>query len=229
MQLATKATSTPLIDGAIADASINASWWDTLKITGSSQGETVQLQLTGGIAGSMSCSGETARSASYSVSWGQANGLNFSDDNCSSKLAGKQSAVLTLTVGQQVTIGGLILSSARAVAGNGCCGSYTLTSGNDVTAPDTFSLTITPLTPGAGYTSASGADYASGVPEPSIWAMMLIGFAGLGFIGLEVERPVATLRQKPPTPSGRPRRQRRRRPIGIGVLERFYWAPRWPC
>ncbi len=29
-------------------------------------------------------------------------------------------------------------------------------------------------------TAGSGAD---GVPEPSTWAMMLLGFAGLGFVG----------------------------------------------
>jgi hypothetical protein len=177
VQLVTKAQSTSLIDGAIADSSVNASWWDTIKITGPSLGETAQFRLIGGIAGSMTCNGETAGNVSYSISWGQANGLNFSDDNCSNKLAGTQTALLTTTVGQQVTLGGLILSSARAVAGNSF-----LTSENDVSAGDTFSLFITPITPGVSYISASGADYAppaSSIPEPSSWLLMVTGFGAL--------------------------------------------------
>jgi hypothetical protein len=130
--------------------------------------------LTGGIAGSMTCGGETAGSVSYSVTWGQANGLNFSDDNCSNPLASKQHAVLTLSVGQQVTLGGLILSSARAVAGNAF-----LTSENDINAGDTFSLFITPITPGVSYISASGTDYASTVPEPSSLLLVMTGFGAV--------------------------------------------------
>jgi PEP-CTERM motif len=47
-------------------------------------------------------------------------------------------------------------------------------------------LTIDVLTPGEGLTFLSGADYRAGasvggVPEPSTWAMMILGFAGLGF------------------------------------------------
>jgi hypothetical protein len=65
VQLATKASSTPLIDGAIADASVNASWWDTLTITGPFPGDQVQFLLTAGIAGSMTCKGETSGNVSY--------------------------------------------------------------------------------------------------------------------------------------------------------------------
>jgi hypothetical protein len=35
---------------------------------------------------------------------------------------------------------------------------------------------------GLGYTYAFAANgFSSAIPEPSTWAMMLIGFAGLGF------------------------------------------------
>jgi PEP-CTERM motif len=182
VNLATRASSTPLIDGAIASASFNASWFDTLTITGPSQGEPIQFELTASIAGSMTCGGETSGSVFYSISWGQATTIDFSDDNCSNKLAGTQHAVIDVSVGQQLTIGGLIISGVRAVAGNGCCGSYTLTSEQDLTAGNTFSLFITPLTPGASFISASGTDYAA-VPEPSTWAMLVLGFTGLGVTG----------------------------------------------
>jgi hypothetical protein len=48
-------------------------------------------------------------------------------------------------------------------------------------------LTIDVLTPGESLTFLSGTDYSSSpavsaVPEPSTWAMMLLGFAGVGFM-----------------------------------------------
>jgi PEP-CTERM motif len=172
VNLTTKASSTPLIDGAEANASVNASWFDTLAITGPFQGDPVQFRLTASIAGSMTCNGETAGNVFYQVSWGQATTISFSDDNCSNKLAGTQNAVITVSVGQQLVIGGEILSTARAIAGN-CCSP----SEQDVSAGDTFSLFITPLTPGASYTSASGTDYASAVPEPSSLLLAATGLA----------------------------------------------------
>jgi PEP-CTERM motif len=190
VNLATKASSTPLIDGAIASASFNASWFDTLTITGPFQGDPVQFRFTASVAGSMTCAGETSGSVSYTISWGQATTLNFSDDNCSNQLAGKQSAVITSSVGQQLTIGGLIISGVRAVAGNGCCGSYTLTSEQDLSAGDTFSLFITPITPGASYISASGTDYASVIPEPSSLLLAAIGLAFV-FVLTPVSRRVS--------------------------------------
>jgi hypothetical protein len=51
---------------------------------------------------------------------------------------------------------------------------------------NTGRLTIDALTPGASLTFLSGANYSSdavsAVPEPSTWAMMLLGFAGVGFM-----------------------------------------------
>jgi hypothetical protein len=37
----------------------------------------------------------------------------------------------------------------------------------------------------------------AGVPEPSTWVMMLIGFAGLGFTGYRASRKSAGLRAAP--------------------------------
>jgi hypothetical protein len=48
-------------------------------------------------------------------------------------------------------------------------------------------LTIDDLTPGGSLTFGSGTDYSStagigAVPEPSTWGMMILGFAGIGFM-----------------------------------------------
>jgi hypothetical protein len=125
----------------------------------------------------MTCNGETAGNAFYQISWGQATTISFSDDNCSNLLAGKQNAIITVSVGQQLTIGGEILSAARAIAGNDYGGAEHLTAENDISAGDTFSLFITPLTPGASYISASGTDYAPAVPEPSSLLLAATGLA----------------------------------------------------
>jgi hypothetical protein len=34
---------------------------------------------------------------------------------------------------------------------------------------------------------------SSAIPEPSTWAMMLLGFAGLGFAGYRARKPTAAL------------------------------------
>jgi hypothetical protein len=60
-------------------------------------------------------------------------------------------------------------------------------------ASDTGFFTLTPITAGASFTTASGLSYAQSpesvgsVPEPSTWTMMLLGFGAIG----------AALRRKP--------------------------------
>ena len=54
-------------------------------------------------------------------------------------------------------------------------------------------LSFAPLPNGLTFTSDSGvflAGLSSGVPEPSTWAMMVIGFAGLGFAGCRRRKAV---------------------------------------
>jgi hypothetical protein len=47
-----------------------------------------------------------------------------------------------------------------------------------------------PQTPNTDYVAASGFVYptSAAVPEPSTWAMMLVGFAGLAWIGHRAAR-----------------------------------------
>lgn len=56
-------------------------------------------------------------------------------------------------------------------------------------ASDTANFYIQVLTPDVTVTFASGHNYAPpAIPEPSTWAMMLFGFAGLGFAGWRASR-----------------------------------------
>jgi PEP-CTERM motif len=76
----------------------------------------------------------------------------------------------------------------------------TLSSGgsNDVT-PNSFygfqesSKDIAYLTLTDGYVAAIGGLSIATVPEPSTWAMMLLGFAGLGFAGYRASRKGASV------------------------------------
>jgi PEP-CTERM motif len=51
-------------------------------------------------------------------------------------------------------------------------------------------------TEGFGFTYAfAAAGFSSGVPEPSTWAMMLIGFAGLGLMAYRRQKKTDGLRE----------------------------------
>jgi hypothetical protein len=44
------------------------------------------------------------------------------------------------------------------------------------------------------FTNASEFTNVSGVPEPSTWAMMLLGFAGLGLAGYRASRQAVAVK-----------------------------------
>ena len=58
------------------------------------------------------------------------------------------------------------------------------------------SLSFTDVTPSAAIVAGTlrsfhsdvSGDFSSSVPEPSTWAMMLLGFAGLGYVGFRKAR-----------------------------------------
>ena len=58
----------------------------------------------------------------------------------------------------------------------------------DTTATEASSETITTLYSAPDDVSICGVAFAPAAPEPSTWAMMLIGFAGLGFAGFRASR-----------------------------------------
>ena len=60
-----------------------------------------------------------------------------------------------------------------------------------VANPENYSISLFPGADGTAY--GSGQAFASATaPEPSPWAMMIIGFAGLGFAGYRARRsPIA--------------------------------------
>ena len=89
-------------------------------------------------------------------------------------------------VGQVVAIGESLQIVAGAEAENQTPVIYGSGTGT-LDAADTGVFYADPVTAGLELVSASGHDYASPgvgtptVPEPSTWAMMLLGFAGLGY------------------------------------------------
>ena len=48
--------------------------------------------------------------------------------------------------------------------------------------PASYSVSLFPGADGQAF--GSGQGFSPGVPEPSTWAMLLVGFAGLGYAGL---------------------------------------------
>jgi hypothetical protein len=82
-------------------------------------------------------------------------------------------------------VNGEICSQARNIGGSPCGGTTTLPTGIDLFASFPFNDYFTPGT----YFDGMGDELVvTSVPEPSTWAMMLIGLAGLGYMGFRQRR-----------------------------------------
>jgi PEP-CTERM motif len=57
--------------------------------------------------------------------------------------------------------------------------------------PSSYSISLFPGTNGQAF--GSGQGFSPGVPEPATWAMMLVGFAGLGFAGWRTSRRAVSI------------------------------------
>jgi PEP-CTERM motif len=77
----------------------------------------------------------------------------------------------TLSVTDNPTVDGLIAADVAYAEAN----------------PASYSLSLFPGANGDAF--GAGQAFSSGVPEPSTWAMLLLGFAGLGFAGWRRARP----------------------------------------
>jgi hypothetical protein len=108
-------------------------------------------------------------------------GHTLTDNPCGGAGLQISSVIGTFTVGSTIEIWAAMELGAGAFAlaqgpsvGNGT-----------VNALDTGLLTIESLTPGASFTTASGADYSGfsvAVPEPSTLPLLLTAFAVLGIL-----------------------------------------------
>jgi hypothetical protein len=90
-----------------------------------------------------------------------------------------------------IEYGATVVSTSNPNNGdiNNLIGQY-LTYGWD--HPAAFSYGLYPVGPnGQGFGTSQG--FVVGVPEPSTWAMMLLGFAGLGFAGYRSSKSKAAL------------------------------------
>jgi PEP-CTERM motif len=85
-------------------------------------------------------------------------------------------------------------------ASNNLLDTYTvLSTGTNVGTPNSFygfwesTADIAKFTMTDGYIAAIGGIYSSAVPEPSTWAMMGLGFAGLAFAGYRSRRTAISI------------------------------------
>jgi PEP-CTERM motif len=105
----------------------------------------------------------------------------------------------TVEIGAFVGIGGAALVDAADLAEAGPNWSERAQKSSTIDMSNTAGVWIGPISDDVTFTSASGFDYAidpltttpvgvTGVPEASTWAMMLLGFAGLGYAGYRRQR-----------------------------------------
>jgi hypothetical protein len=63
----------------------------------------------------------------------------------------------------------------------------------ETSSPLDVSILLSPAAQAAGFKAFFQSDVEGTVPEPSTWALLLLGFAGLGFVGYRKARPTRAL------------------------------------
>lgn len=150
-----------------------AEFFDTLTVTGRA-GEIAHFSFGFDTDAVVSPGGESGNgSVDASLS---ANGVSvtitlFSDTTPKSATS-PPLAFISVPVGQTIFFSGQLSAGAVGAVGGG-----------ESSARDPLQAFIDPLTPNTDYVAASGLVYptSAAIPEPSIWTMMLVGFAGLAF------------------------------------------------
>jgi hypothetical protein len=169
--------------GGEGQASWQGIWQDTLTITSTTlaAGSPVDLQFSLFVGpGTVSCSGTNSvanAEGTFSAGVGNPIGITLLDETCNTGFKLSQTMTLATTVGAQIPVEGQELLNADAASLD------ITTSTASVDPSDSFF--IDSLTPGASYTTASGATYftppITPAPEPS--SLLLFGTGLLTLIG----------------------------------------------
>jgi PEP-CTERM motif len=183
--LSAEAVAAPSLHGNVS-AIASAEFFDTLTITGPA-GEIAQFSFglrTDAVVSPGGDGGNGSVDASLSAN-GVSVVITLFSDTIPKSATPPPLAFIFVPVGRTITFSGQLSAGAVGAVGGG-----------ESTARDPLQAFIDPLTPNTDYVAASGFVYptsAAGVPEPSTWSMMLVGFAGLAFAGFRARvRPGAT-------------------------------------